>query len=82
MQLNPIYLANNTTHTPQGKGLVYFSRPRIHKILVSNVWNVRTFQKNLLSLVLINKVAIKSSWKTDSSKSTNKTKLQRSDEWL
>jgi hypothetical protein len=53
MKLNPIYLEDDTTHTPKGKGYLPFSLPGIGKLLLSNVWYVLTFQKNLLSLVLI-----------------------------
>jgi hypothetical protein len=53
MELNPIYLVDDTTHTPQGKGSVHFSLPGIGKVLLSNVWYVPTFKNNLLSLVLI-----------------------------
>jgi hypothetical protein len=53
MELNPIYLEDDTTHTPQGKGSVHFSLPRIGKVLLSNVWYVPTFKNNLFSLVLI-----------------------------
>jgi hypothetical protein len=38
MELNPIYLANDTTQTPQGKGSVQFFLPRIGKLLLSNIW--------------------------------------------
>jgi hypothetical protein len=53
MELNPIYLADDTSHTPQGKGSVHFFLPGIGKVLLSNVWYVPSFKKNLLSLVLI-----------------------------
>jgi len=38
MVLNSIYLAKDTTHSPQGKGLVHFCFPWITKVLLSNVW--------------------------------------------
>lgn len=53
MQLNPIYLADETTHSPQGKGLVNLSLPRTCKIFLSNVWYVPIFQMSLFPLVLI-----------------------------
>jgi hypothetical protein len=53
MELNPICLADDTTYTPQGKGSVFFSLPGIGKVLLSNVWYVPSFKKNLFSLVLI-----------------------------
>jgi len=52
-QPNPIYFADETTHTPQGKGLVNFSLPRFGKILLSNVWYVPNFQMSLFPLVLV-----------------------------
>ena len=53
MELNPIFLVDDTTYTPQGKGFVFFSLPGIGKVLLSNVWYVPSFKNNLLSLVLI-----------------------------
>ena len=38
---------------PYGKGLVKFFLPDIGEKLISNVWYVSTFKKNLLSLVMI-----------------------------
>jgi hypothetical protein len=56
VQLNPIYLADDTTHIPQGKGLVKVSLPGIGEKWISNVWYVPTFKKTLLSLVTIKQV--------------------------
>ena len=53
VQLNPIYLADDTTHIPQGKGLVKVFLPGIGEKWISNVWYVPCFKKNLLSLVTI-----------------------------
>jgi hypothetical protein len=53
MEPNIIYLADGTTHTPQGKGPFHFSLPGIGKVLLSNVWYVPTFKNNSLSLALI-----------------------------
>jgi hypothetical protein len=52
-KLNPIYLADGTTHIPQGKGSVKVFLPEIGEKWISNVWFVPTFKKNLLSLVSI-----------------------------
>jgi hypothetical protein len=51
--LNSVFLADNTKHTPYGKGVVKVYLPDIGKIMISNVWYVPTFKKNLLSLVTI-----------------------------
>jgi hypothetical protein len=77
MELNPIYLADDTTHTPQGKGSVHFSLPGIGKVLLSNVWYVPTFKNNLLSLVLIDKEAIRLSWKMVGSKLIQSNKISK-----
>jgi hypothetical protein len=51
--LNSIFLADNTKHTPYGRGVVKVYLPDIGERLISNVWYVPTFKKNLLSLVTI-----------------------------
>jgi hypothetical protein len=56
VQLNPIYLADDTTHIPQGKGSVKVFLPGIGEKWISNVWYVPTFKKKLLSLVTIRQV--------------------------
>jgi hypothetical protein len=56
VQLNPIYLVDDTTHIPQGKGLVKFFLPGIGEKWISNVWYVPTFKKKLLCLVTIRQV--------------------------
>jgi hypothetical protein len=53
VQLKPIYLADDTTHIPQGRGSVKFFLPVIGEKWVSNVWYVPFFKKKLLSLVTI-----------------------------
>jgi hypothetical protein len=53
VQLNPIYLVDDTTHIPQGKGSVKVFIPVIGEKWISNVWYVPTFKKKLLSLVTI-----------------------------
>ena len=53
VQLKPIYLADDTTHIPQGKGLVKFFLPGIGEKWISNVWYVPSFKKKMLSLVTI-----------------------------
>jgi hypothetical protein len=53
VQLNLIYLADDTTHIPQGKGSMKVFLPGIGEKRISNVWYVPTFKKNLLSLVTI-----------------------------
>jgi hypothetical protein len=52
-QLNSIFLVDDTTHTPCGKGTVKVSLSRIGEKMISNVWYVPTFKNNLLSLVMI-----------------------------
>ena len=52
-QLNSIFLADDTKHTPYGKGVVKVFLPDIGEKLISNVWYVPSFKKNLLSLVTI-----------------------------
>ena len=52
-QLNFIFLVDDTKHTPYGKGVVKVSLPRIGEKMISNVWYVPSFKKNLLSLVTI-----------------------------
>jgi len=52
-QLNSIFLADDTKHTPYGKGAVKVFLPGIGEKMISNVWYVPTFKKNLLSLVTI-----------------------------
>ena len=51
--LNSIFLADDTKHTPYGKGAVKVFLPDIGEKLISNVWYVPTFKKKLLSLVMI-----------------------------
>jgi hypothetical protein len=53
VQLKPIYLVDDTTHIPQGRGSVKFFLSRIGEKWVSNVWYVPSFKKKLLSLVTI-----------------------------
>ena len=52
-KLNSVFLADDTVHTPQGKGCVKVSLPDIGEKLISNILYVPTFKKNLLSLVTI-----------------------------
>jgi hypothetical protein len=56
VQLNPIYLADDTTHIPQGNGSVKVFLPVIGEKWISNVWYVPTFKKKMLSLVTIRQV--------------------------
>jgi hypothetical protein len=51
--LNYVFLADNTKHNPYGKGVVKVYLPYIGERMISNVWYVPTFKKNLLSLVTI-----------------------------
>jgi hypothetical protein len=51
--LNYVFLADNTKHTPYGRGVVKVYLPDIGERLISKVWYVPTFKKNLLSLVTI-----------------------------
>ena len=53
VQLNPIYLDDDTTHIPQGKGSVKVFLPGIGEKWISNVSYVPTFKKKMLSLVKI-----------------------------
>jgi hypothetical protein len=53
VQLNPIYLVDDTTHIPQGKGSVKVFLPGIGEKWISNVWYVPNFKKYLLYLVTI-----------------------------
>jgi hypothetical protein len=53
VQLNPICLADDKTHIPQGKGSVKFFLLVIGEKWISNVWYVPSFKKKLLSLVTI-----------------------------
>jgi hypothetical protein len=46
-------LADDTKHTPCGKGIVKVSLLGIRGKMISNVLYVPTFKKNLLSLVMI-----------------------------
>jgi hypothetical protein len=46
------------THTPYGKGLVKVSLLGIREKMISNVWYVPTFKKNLLSLVTIQQAGL------------------------
>eukprot|EP00253_Pinus_taeda_P028683 PITA_28683 len=55
-QLNSIFLADDTKHTPYGKGVVKVFLPGIGEKMISNVWYVPSFKKNLLSLVTIRQV--------------------------
>jgi len=50
---NSIFLADDTTNTPYGKGLVKVSLPEIGEKMISNFWYVPTFKNNLLYLVMI-----------------------------
>jgi transposase InsO family protein len=51
--LNFVFLADNTKHTPYGKGVVKVYLPNVGERMISNVWYAPTFKKNLLSLVTI-----------------------------
>ena len=51
--LSSIFLSDDRKHTTYGKGVVKVYLPDIGERLISNVWYVPTFKKNLLSLVLI-----------------------------
>jgi hypothetical protein len=51
--LSSIFLVDDTTHIPQGKGLVKVFLPGIGESIISNVWYVPSFKKTLLSLILI-----------------------------
>jgi hypothetical protein len=53
VKINPIYSDNDTTHTPQVKGLVKLFLPVIGETWISNVCYVPTFKKKMLSLVTI-----------------------------
>ena len=53
--LNSIFLADDTKHTPYGKGAVKVFLLGIGEKMIANVWYVPTFKKNLLSLVMIRK---------------------------
>ena len=57
--LNSIFLVDDSIHLPQGKGTVNVDLPGIGERLISNVWYVPTFKKNLLSLVVIRQLDIK-----------------------
>ncbi len=52
-QLNSIFLFDDRKHTPYGKGVVKVFLPDIGEKMISNVWYVPSFKKNLLSLVTI-----------------------------
>jgi len=52
-QLNSIFLADDTKHTPYGKGAVKAFLLGIREKMISSVWYVPTFKKSLLSLVMI-----------------------------
>eukprot|EP00253_Pinus_taeda_P022127 PITA_22127 len=52
-QLDSIFLADDTKHTPNGKGVVKVFLPDIGEKMISNVWYVPSFKKNLLCLVTI-----------------------------
>jgi hypothetical protein len=83
MQLNPIFWIDGTTHATQGKGSVHFSLPRMGKILLSNVWYVPTFQKNLFFLLVIKQgyhKIIMEKWIHKNQ--FNEEQLQNNDEWL
>jgi hypothetical protein len=56
VQLNPIYLDDDATHIPQGKVSLKVFLPGIGEKWISNVWNVPTFKKKMLSLVTIRQV--------------------------
>lgn len=53
MELNAIYLVDNTTPTPQEKGSVHFYLLGIGNVLLLNACSFQTFKKKLLTLVLI-----------------------------
>jgi hypothetical protein len=77
-QLNSIFLVDDTTHTPYGKGSVKVSLPGIGEKMISNVWYVPTFKKNLLSLVMIqqagHQIIMEDGWvKINSTKQNLKT---------
>jgi hypothetical protein len=59
VQLNTIYLIDDTTHITQGKGSVKVFLPGIDEKWISNVWYVPCFKKQLLSLVTIRQVGHK-----------------------
>eukprot|EP00253_Pinus_taeda_P028910 PITA_28910 len=52
-QLNSIFLADDTKHTPYGKGAVKVFLPGIGEKIIFNVWYVPSFKKKVLSLVTI-----------------------------
>jgi hypothetical protein len=52
-KLISIFLVDDTTQTPYGRGPVKVSLLGIGEKMISNVWCVPTFKKNLLSLVTI-----------------------------
>jgi hypothetical protein len=54
--LNSAFLEDNTKHNPYGKGVVKVYLPNIGERMISNLWYVPTFKKNLLSLVMIQQV--------------------------
>jgi hypothetical protein len=56
VQLNPIYLSNDTTHIPRGKSSMKYFLPGIGEKWISNVWYVPSFKKKKLSLVTIRQV--------------------------
>jgi hypothetical protein len=53
VQLNPIYLADDSTHIPQGKGSIKVFLLGIGQKWISNVCYVPTFKKKMLSLATI-----------------------------
>jgi hypothetical protein len=65
MELDPIYFADDTTHTPQGKGSVQFFLPGIGKVLIYNVWYVPSFKRIYCPWSSLDKEVIKSLWKMD-----------------
>ena len=54
--LIPFFLADDTKHTPYGKGAVKVFLPGTGEKMISNVWYVPSFKKKLLSLVTIRQV--------------------------
>jgi len=51
--LSSIFLVDDTTHIPRGKGSMKVFLPGIGESIISNVWYVSSFKKTLLSLILI-----------------------------
>jgi hypothetical protein len=86
VQLNPIYLDDETNHIPQGKGSMEAFLPGIGEKWISNVWHVPSFKKKLLSLVIIRQYGHQiimqyGMVKIKSEKDNLKTILTRYEEW-